>query len=79
MSPYLQELVVFTGQNCVFEDGSDQRRRLAGVDVTAKQIERLTHAYGELLECQSNQEVSPIQKQDDLTLLYVGWRYGTDP
>lgn len=56
MSPYLQELVVFTGQNCVFEDGSDQLMRLSGVEVTAKQIERLTHAYGELLECEPKED-----------------------
>lgn len=50
MSPYLQELVVFSGQNHVFEDASEQLARLAGVEVTAKQVERLTHAYGELIE-----------------------------
>ncbi len=42
MSPYLQELVVFTGQNCVFEDGSEQLKKLLAIEVTAKQIERLT-------------------------------------
>lgn len=56
MSPYLQELVVFTGQNCVFEDGSRQLSRLAKVEVTAKQIERLTHTYGQLLEAQQQEE-----------------------
>ena len=50
MSPYLQELVVFCGQNHVFEDASEQLAKLAGVEVTAKQVERLTHAYGELIE-----------------------------
>ena len=50
MSPYLQELVVFSGQNHVFEDASEQLSKLAGVEVTAKQVERLTHAYGELIE-----------------------------
>lgn len=60
MSPYLQELVVFTGQNCVFEDGSDQLKRLAGVEVTAKQIERLTHHYGELLAIEEVQQESPL-------------------
>jgi len=66
MSPYLQELVVFTGQNCVFEDGSQQLRRLSKVGVNAKQIERLTHAYGELLEAQQAKEPTPIPKENDL-------------
>jgi len=66
MSPFLQDLVVFTGQNCVFEDGSDQLQRLAGVEVSAKQIERLTHAYGELLSLKEAEEETPIAHQDDL-------------
>ena len=66
MSPYLQELVVFTGQNCVFEDGSDQLNKLARVAVTAKQIERLTHAYGELLETQISAQEDPITREDSL-------------
>lgn len=66
MSPYLQELVVFTGQNCVFEDGSEQLSKLAGITVTAKQIERLTHAYGELLESQQTIEESTLSKEDAL-------------
>lgn len=60
MSPYLQELVVFTGQNCVFEDGSEQLKLLAGVEVTAKQIERLTHSYGEQLGKEEAQQESNI-------------------
>jgi hypothetical protein len=60
MSPYLQELVVFTGQNHVFEDASDQLKKLSGVEVTAKQEERLTHAYWELLEVKSNQEPAQL-------------------
>lgn len=66
MSPYLQELVVFTGQNCVFEDGSEQLRRLSGVTVTAKQIERLTHTYGELLDLASCEEKSPVKRKEEL-------------
>ena len=50
MSPYLQELVVFIGQNHVFEDGSEQLKKILNIEVTAKQIERLTHGYGELAE-----------------------------
>lgn len=62
MSPYLQELVVFSGQNCVFEDASGQLDKLAGVKVNAKQVERLTHAYGELLEAQQQDSLPDREK-----------------
>ena len=66
MSPYLQDLVVFTGQNCFFEASSSQLKRLAGVEVAAKQVERLTHAYGELLGVEQEQEPTPIQRKGEL-------------
>lgn len=59
-------MVVFTGQNCVFEEGSAQLKKLAGVEVSAKQIERLTHAYGELLEIEKAGEETPVQREDGL-------------
>lgn len=66
MSPYLQELAVFSGQNYVFEDASSQLKRLASVDLCAKQIERLSHAYGELVEVYPQQEDEPSAQQEDL-------------
>ncbi len=66
MSPYLQELVVFCGQNHVFEDASEQLERLAGVEVTAKQVERLTHAYGELIEINLQNQDTPCPPKDAL-------------
>ena len=64
MSPYLQELVVFAGQNHVFEDASEQLEKLASVQVTAKQVERLTHGYGELLEVSSKGLSKEVQQLD---------------
>jgi hypothetical protein len=66
MSPYLQELAVFRGQNCVFEDASEQLMKLASIEINAKQIERLCHAYGELLEVQAEEEDSLVQRDDQL-------------
>ena len=66
MSPYLQELVVLTGQQCVFEDGSEQMEKLAGVTITAKQIERLAHAYGELLEMSTSESSGVVAKESSL-------------
>ena len=70
MSPYLQELVVFCGQNHVFEDASEQLERLAGVEVTAKQVERLTHAYGELIEINPENQDTPCPLNE---ALHIAW------
>jgi len=67
MSPYLQELVVFTGQNHVFEDASEQLDKLLNLEVPAKQIERVCHGYGQLLEVKAaGPEEEVVQKAEDL-------------
>ena len=48
VSPYLQELVVFTGQNMVYQDASEQLERSNSLTICPKQIERITDRYGEL-------------------------------
>lgn len=53
MSPYLQELVAFTGQNNVYEDAAEQLKKSNRIEITSKQIERVTNAYGELSEVHS--------------------------
>jgi hypothetical protein len=50
MSSYLQEIVCYIGQDKVFEDGEATLRKLRGIEVSAKQIERVSHYYGEKLE-----------------------------
>lgn len=67
MSPYLQNITVLVGQACVFEEGEQMLKELAGVEVNAKQIERLTHAYGELLETQQDKQEDEVKpKQETL-------------
>ena len=44
MSSYLQDLVAFTGQNHVYEDASEQLKKSNGLEISAKQIERVTNA-----------------------------------
>lgn len=63
MSAYLQELTCLVGQSVVFSEGSMLLERLAGLSVTAKQIERVSHYYGEQLE-----EESLNEEQD-----HAGW------
>lgn len=50
ISPYMQEHLCRTGTKMIFEEASEEVTSLMGIDVNAKQIERLCHHYGELLE-----------------------------
>lgn len=67
MSQYMQDITLFMGQACVFEEGEKIIKRLTGAEVSAKQIERIIHAYGELLEAgQTKQEDELKPKQESL-------------
>lgn len=46
----MQELMCYLGQNRVFEDAAKLLKRMTGVTVSAKQIERLCHYYGHEIE-----------------------------
>ena len=50
ISAFLQNHLCFLGQELVFTDASETLQRLLGVQANAKQIERVCHHYGELLE-----------------------------
>ena len=67
MSPYLQDLVAFTGQNHIYEDGSEQLKKSNGLEISAKQIERVTNAYGQISEvsCSELQENLLKEKYDE--------------
>ncbi|GHT48782.1 hypothetical protein AGMMS49982_00750 [Bacteroidia bacterium] len=58
MSAYLQNLCCYEGANAVFETASATLHLMLGIDVTAKQIERISHFYGE--EMGKLQDVSPV-------------------
>jgi hypothetical protein len=49
-SPYLQDLACYVGQSVPFDEGSELLAKLAGITLTDKQIERISHHYGEALE-----------------------------
>jgi hypothetical protein len=59
-SAYLQELALYTGQYAVFDEASELLRRVGGVELSDKTIERLCHHYGELLE-EEEVEDTPIR------------------
>jgi hypothetical protein len=50
VSPYLQELACYVGQQLSFDEASDNLLRVGGISLTDKQIERISHEYGESLE-----------------------------
>jgi hypothetical protein len=49
-SQYLQELGCYVGQLLPFDEGSLCLNKLSGISLTDKQIERLSHHYGQVLE-----------------------------
>ena len=65
ISALMQELMCYLGQNRVFEDASELLRRMTGLRVSAKQIERVCHYYGQALEgLQQREEYkSPLEKE----------------
>ena len=64
MTPYWQEQCTYMGQQNVFDQAEEMLKKLTGQPVNAKQIERLVHSYGELLEQkQAEQESISIEKE----------------
>jgi hypothetical protein len=62
-SAYLQELGCYLGQLVPFDEGSVVMEKFKGISLTDKQIERLTHHYGQLLE--SLPEEKPLPTASD--------------
>jgi len=50
ISPLLQEHMTRLGSKLVFEEANEEIELLIGIDMNAKQIERVCHFYGELIE-----------------------------
>ena len=50
MTPYLQDKVCYIGQGEAFEEGSETLHRLMGLDVSNKQIQRISEHFGQCLE-----------------------------
>ena len=49
ISSYFQQMICYVGQNEVFEESRETIKRLRGVEINGKQIERVCHHYGEEL------------------------------
>ena len=66
MSHYLQDMVCFVGQTEVFYEGEELLKRLTGLAISDKQIERVSHRYGEELEQQTSAEEKEILVNHEL-------------
>ena len=67
MTAYWQEQCVYMGQERVFEQASEVIEKLTGTAVTAKQLERLCHCYGQLAEAQQVQQADALHTKDERT------------
>lgn len=63
-SAYLQELGCYLGQLLPFDEGSIVMEKFKGISLTDKQIERLTHHYGQVLE-RLPEEIVPATASDE--------------
>ena len=43
MSSYVQDMACYIGQNAVFDEAEETLKRLSGIDLSDKQIERICH------------------------------------
>ncbi len=53
----MQELACYAGQQAVFEEASQMLQFIGGVEINAKQIERICHYHGQKLEETLQQEI----------------------
>ncbi len=74
-SAYLQERVVLLGQASAFAEAEVLLKALTGLAVNAKQIERLTHHYGQLW--QENQQAQADEHRPKENTLHYGMMDGS--
>lgn len=60
ISPYMQDKMVFIGQNDCYGDGHEVLANLLGVSVGAMQLYRVTDCYGSLLEQEKVFEIDAV-------------------
>ena len=68
-SAYLQEVACFVAQSVPFDEGSAILAKIGHISLTDKQIERIGHHYGEMLETQIVEESAA--KSPDASLHYA--------
>lgn len=76
ISSFAQETMCFVGQNLVFEEASKLVNSLTGSNFNAKQVERVCHQYGGILEQENQDRIQKMEfkeysKSDSQDLHYV--------
>ncbi len=72
ISPYMQDMMLYAGQDAVYETASRNLEKFLKVKVQPKQIERLVHAYGEEVgEILSEEADRLLPTEHDDELSYV--------
>ena len=64
ISDYVQDLACYVGQQEVYDEAEVLLKRVGGIDLSDKQIERLCHKYGNLLE--QDPVVEAVTESSDL-------------
>lgn len=81
ISGKLQEIICLLAQSHVFEEGEEIVKQLLGLNISAKQIQRVSQHYGEVLETQvgayiSSKEKAPVLKlktpQEPVYIMFDG-------
>jgi hypothetical protein len=64
ITSYLQDQVCFVGQKETFEEGSETIERMMGIDVSNKQIQRVSEHYGQGLEDATKEQIEEAKNTD---------------
>jgi hypothetical protein len=79
-SPGLRRMMARAGSNSTFKEGQEDLKVYAGIEVSAKDIERVSEGIGQQMEAWSCQEREEILKQDEplrfdktLPILYISY------
>ena len=68
ISPKLQELICLLGQGYVFEEGEEVLNKTLGLEISAKQIQRVSEHYGQVIEDQQEEYIENRQEAPMLSL-----------
>jgi hypothetical protein len=71
MSRYLQETACYLGQSLPFDEGSEMLKKLTGCELSDKQIERVSHFYGNEIEGFDSQVFDNQPFESNSALHYV--------
>lgn len=67
ISPYFQEQLLYLGQEGTYQEASQITKRLLGLRVSAVQIYRLVHYYGQAIEADLNEVFEPKAAENAIT------------